>query len=304
MPGKAGAAPSLRVAELRKGFGSAVAVDGLTLSVAEGQIVGLLGPNGAGKTTTISCVAGLLRPDGGTIEVGGVDALRDGPAARRELALVTQAAALYPRLDVAGNLRFYAELAGARGEELRRAVGDTIERMHLRPLLGRWVTELSTGQRQLAHVACAMVTDPRVLLLDEATAHLDVAGRRVVRDAVRSAAANGCAVLYSSHHLDEVEELCSHVVIICDGKTVAAGEVPALVGQFGGGRVELVIDGRVVVHESPDLRAALLTVDSVEAIEATRVVRPSLEAVFMTLTGQRIDDEGFIRGGATEQSAS
>jgi len=298
MPAAAGTAPSLRLAELRKSFGSAVVVDGLTFSVTPGQIVGLLGPNGAGKTTTISCIAGLLRPDGGTIEICGADAMRAGPAARAKLALVSQRSALYPRLDVEGNLRFYAELSGARRAELRRAVGETIEQLRLGPLLGRWVAQLSTGQRQLAHVASAMVTRPAVLLLDEATAHLDVAARRVVHEVVRAASAGGCAVVYSSHHLDEVEELCSHVVIISQGKTIAAGEVEALVEEFGGGRVELVIDGRTVVHDSPDLRAALLAVDAVERIEATRVVRPSLEAVFMALTGERIDDEGFARSAA------
>jgi ABC-2 type transport system ATP-binding protein len=285
----------LGVDDLRKSYGANVAVADLSLSVGAGEVLGLLGPNGAGKTTTISCIAGLQRPDRGAISICGVDALRQGRGARRDFGLAAQTSALYAPLDAERNLRFYGALAGASGAELERGVKRAIERFQLRRLLGRPVSRLSVGEKRLVHVASAVVGRPRVVVLDEATANLDVGARHLVLEAVRELAAEGCAVLYSSHYLDEVEDLCRRVVILHRGAVITDGRVDELVGSHGGGRVELVIDGRMVVAETVDLRQALQSVGSVERLQSARVVRPSLEAVFIALTGEQIDRQGFSR---------
>jgi ABC-2 type transport system ATP-binding protein len=294
---------ALSVSGLRKTFSGSVAVADLSLSVAAGEIVGLLGPNGAGKTTTISCIAGLQSPDRGSVAICGVDALARGRVARRNLGLASQSSALYAPLDVERNLRFYAALAGSSGERLEREVRQTIDRFRLKRLLGHPVGRLSAGERRLVHVASAVVGRPRVIALDEATANLDVNARQMVVEAVRDLATGGCAILYSSHYLDEVEDLCGRVVILHAGAVIAEGSVVDLVGDHGGGRVELVMDGQVTVTETADLREALRAVRSVERLQSARVVRPSLEAVFITLTGERIDGEGFTRNNVEVKGA-
>ncbi len=288
--------PALNVAGLRRSYGENVAVADLSLAVWPGEVVGLLGPNGAGKTTTISCISGLQRPDQGAISICGVDALRSGRLARRNFGLATQTSALYGPLDAERNLRFYGALAGASGEDLDRDVAGAIERFQLQRLLGRPVSKLSIGEKRLIHVASAVVGRPRVVLLDEATANLDVNARQLVVDAIRELAEEGRAVLYSSHYLEEVEDLCGRVVILHQGRLIAEGQVSELIGDHGGGRIELVVEGRVVVTETTDLREALSAVDSLERLQSARVVPPSLEAVFISLTGEQIGDDGFTRG--------
>jgi ABC-2 type transport system ATP-binding protein len=285
---------ALAVESLTKAFGGVRAVDDVSLSVHRGEIVGLLGPNGAGKSTTISCLAGLMRPDGGRVRICGIDALSDGRRARRHLGLATQRSALYPLLDVRTNLRFYAQLLGALPEDVDDHVEAAIETLDLQPLLSRPVAQLSIGQQRIVHIASALVGRPQVLLLDEATAYLDVSARRLVLDAVRRLAADGTAVLYSSHYLAEVEDLCERVVMLHKGRTLADGEIAALAQAHGGGRVEMVVEGKVLVHHGDDLQAALRTVGTLERIESVRVIKPSLETVFLTLTGERIDAEGFV----------
>jgi ABC-2 type transport system ATP-binding protein len=287
--------PALNVSGLRKAYGENVAVVDLSLWVRAGEVVGLLGPNGAGKTTTISCVSGLQRADQGAVSICGVDALHSGRAARRNFGLATQTSALYAPLDAERNLRFYGALAGASGKDLDRDVERAIERFGLGRLLGRPVNKLSVGEKRLVHVASAVVGRPKVVLLDEATANLDVNARQLVVEAVRNLAEEGCAILYSSHYLEEVEDLCGRVIILHQGREIAQGPVTDLIGAHGGGRIELVLDGRVVVAETTDLRVALQAIESIEKLQSARAVPPSLEAVFITLTGEQIDKEGFTR---------
>jgi ABC-2 type transport system ATP-binding protein len=288
----------LTVERLSKAFGAKLAVDDVSLSVGAGEIVGVLGPNGAGKTTTMSCISGLLRPDRGAVTICGDDALRDGRRARRHLGIATQRIGVYPYLDVETNLRFFATLRGVARRELDRLVAQTVEPLGLGALLSSRVGRLSTGQQRLVHVAGAMIGLPPVLLLDEATANLDVSARRLVLDMVRKSAHDGTAVLYSSHYLAEIEKLCQRVVILVDGRVLAAGSVAELVEHHGGGRVELTVAGRRIVRDGADLAAALRSVGSLERIESARVVRPSLEAVFRVLAGAQIRDDGFAIGEA------
>jgi ABC-2 type transport system ATP-binding protein len=278
---------------LTKTFGAAVGIGNVSLSVGEGEIVGLLGPNGAGKSTTISCIAGLLRPDRGRIVICNEDALRHGRRARRRLGIAMQRTAVYPYLDVETNLRFFGALGGASGRDLARSVANTIELLNLGRLRATRVSQLSIGQQRLVHVAAAVIGRPRVLLLDEATANLDISARRVVLDMVRGLASQGTAVLYSSHYLGEVEDLCGRVVILFRGGVLAKGEVRELVRRHGGARVELALDGEVVVQAGNDLAAALRSVERIERIRSARVVQPSMEAVFLSLTGSQIGADGF-----------
>jgi ABC-2 type transport system ATP-binding protein len=282
----------LRVEQLEKSFGSRIAVNDLSFTVEAGEVLGLLGPNGAGKTTTISCIAGLERPDRGTISVCGADPSRGGRK-RGAVGLATQVPGLYEPLDAERNLRFFAAIGGVTGRDLDRCVRRVIERFDLGPMLGRRVGALSGGQRRLLHVAAAVVGRPRLVLLDEATANLDVDKRIVVIEAIRELADEGCAFVYSSHYLDEVEDLCERVLILHEGLAIADSSVTELVREFGGGRVEFGIGERRVAIDTCDLSVALQSVVEVGEIREARVVRPSLEAVFASLTGVQIDEHGF-----------
>lgn len=285
--------PPLRVDHMRKSFGARDALIDFSLTLEAGEVLGLLGPNGAGKTTAISCLAGLLRPDRGAVSICGVDALSKGRKARLNLGLATQTSALYPPLDVVQNLGFYAALGGASGAEVDRMVKRTIDRFQLDRLLGRPVGRLSGGQRRLIHVASAVVREPPVVVLDEATANLDVRMRRLVIQLVSELAAEGCAILYSSHYMEEIEGLCDRVLVLHKGAIIAEGRVGDLVDAHGGGRVEFIVDGQPLSIGTPDLPEALRSVESVDRIESARVIRPSLEAVFIALTGEGINDLGF-----------
>jgi ABC-2 type transport system ATP-binding protein len=284
----------LRVENLKKSFGSRVAVDNLSFTVEAAEVLGLLGPNGAGKTTTISCVAGLEHPDGGTISVCGADSSR---RARRRAAvgIATQVPGLYEPLDAERNLRFFAAIGGVAGRDLDRCVWNVVERFNLGSLLSKRVGSLSAGQKRLLHVAAAVVAAPRLVLLDEATANLDVNMKALVIEAIRELASEGCAIVYSSHYLDEVESLCGRALILHEGSAIADGSVTDLVSKFGGGRVEFEIGERRVAVETPDLHVALRSVGEIGQIKEARVVRPSLEAVFASLTGVQIDEHGFSR---------
>jgi ABC-2 type transport system ATP-binding protein len=296
--------PPLKVESLRKSFDGRPAVASLSFAVEAGEVLGLLGPNGAGKTTTITCIAGLLRPDRGSIFIGGTNALGHGCRARMGLGLATQATALYGPLDAERNLRFFAALAGFSGPRLGETVSLAIERFQLEGLLGRPVERLSAGQKRLVHVAAAVVAEPPVVILDEATANLDVTARRLVTEAARDLSGNGSAILYSSHYMDEVEALCNRVLILDKGASIAEGRVAELVSKHGGGRVEFMIDNRLVAVETDDLKMALRSVKALDRVQAARVISPSLEAVFVALTGKQIDAEGFVTSGTSPNGSS
>jgi len=277
----------LEVVDLHKSFGDVAAVRGVSFSVEPGSVLGLLGPNGAGKSSTVGCVAGLLQPDAGSIHVNVSARAR---RSRAWLGLATQDLALFPDLTVGQNLRFFGRL-GARPTSLEESLDRVTELLELTPLLERRVRDLSGGQQRLVHVGVAAAHGPKVLILDEPTAGLDVRARGLVLQFVRSVAAEGTAVVYSSHYLHEVEELCVDVVIIDRGRCIAAGSVDDLIQRHGAGRVELDIAGSTHVHAGSDVAAAVASVSTLGPIDDVRVLRPSLEAVFVQLTGSRISTE-------------
>jgi ABC-2 type transport system ATP-binding protein len=302
--------PLLAARGIRKAYGAIVALDGVDLFVEPGTIVGLLGPNGAGKTSLVSIVAGLRRPDAGTVHVGGIDVARDPERAQRLVGLAPQDTGVYLTISVRDNLRFFAGLAGLRRRELHQRVDDTAAALGLSELLGRRASDLSGGERRRLHTAIALVHRPRVVLLDEPTTGADVRTRSEILRLVRSLAHDGSAVVYSTHYLHEIEELEADVAFIDHGLIVARGGLDELIGQYGSSALELTFDGPVpegarvdnaIVHNSsvriPSLDPASTAAQllprlgtAASTLRGIEVVRPSLEAVFLSVTGRRYHD--------------
>jgi ABC-2 type transport system ATP-binding protein len=213
----------LLVAGLVRRFGSVTALDGFDLSVAAGEIAGLVGHNGAGKTTFAEVVTGLVRPDAGSVHVGGIDALRSSRRARRLIGYAPQEPALYAAATVRDNLRLFAGLAGIGGAARRSAIDRVAEELHLTGVLDRRTGVLSGGQRRRTQAATAMIGDPPLLLLDEPTAGADPTTRTALLAAVRARAAAGVAVVYTTHYLPELAELDATVAVARHGRIVARG---------------------------------------------------------------------------------
>ncbi len=297
----------LHVAGLRKSYGEVEALRGVDLDVSAGEIVALLGPNGAGKTTLVSIVAGLRRADDGVVEVGGLDARRKSAKVRSLIGIAPQDTGFYPVVTVRQNLALFGELAGLGRRELQLRIDEVSEAMAITDLLDRQAGKLSGGQKRRLHTAIALLHRPRLLLLDEATTGADVETRGHILDLVRELAAEGSAVLYSTHYLAEVETLDGSVVIVDQGRVIARGGVGELIREHAQPVVELTFhDGATPdltgAERVDDLRlrlpaddpAAVLT-DVLPRLPAgslasVEIVRPTLEAVYLALTGRRYDE--------------
>lgn len=223
-----GSAAVLAADGLVKRYGGRNALDGFSLNVAPGEIVGLVGHNGAGKTTFVEIVSGLIRPDAGTVRVGGIDALRESRRARRLIGVAPQEQALYVSATVRDTLHLFGALAGLRRGTLRPAVEQVAEELRLTEVLGSRVGVLSGGQRRRAQAATALIGRPRLLLLDEPTAGADPETRAALLAAVRARAADGAAVLYTTHYLPELEDLGATLAVARHGRVIARGDQQTL----------------------------------------------------------------------------
>jgi ABC-2 type transport system ATP-binding protein len=210
---------------LRRSFGTVVAVDDLSFSVPEGRLFGFIGRNGAGKTTTMRIICGLLAPDAGTVTFDG------GPidsAARERIGYMPEERGLYPKMRIADQLEYFAVLHGASHQQARTAARSWLERLGLGERIGDRVEALSHGNQQRVQLAAALVHRPDLLILDEPFAGLDPIAADVMSGVLREQAARGVPVLFSSHQLELVEDLCESVAIIDHGRLVACGTVDEL----------------------------------------------------------------------------
>ncbi|MBM4373930.1 MAG: ATP-binding cassette domain-containing protein [Deltaproteobacteria bacterium] len=226
------------VRDIRKCFGEVVAVDGVSFEARDGRITGLLGPNGAGKSTAIRIVTGLLAPDSGTAQVDGLDARRDGLRARSRLGILPDARGLYARLSARENVRYFGELAGLPRAALEARIDELFALLELSPHADRPVHGFSQGERMKVAIARAVVHGPQNVLLDEPTNGLDVMSIRSMRRFIRALAAEGRAVLFSSHVMQEVAALCDDVVVIGGGRVVAMGTPDEIRSQGGAASLE------------------------------------------------------------------
>jgi ABC-2 type transport system ATP-binding protein len=227
-------APVLEVRGLVKRFGAAVALDGFDLTVAAGEIAGLIGHNGAGKTTFARVTAGLVTPDCGQVRVAGMDAVRSPARVRPLLGLAPQELALYPTATARENLDLFAGLYGLRRAEARQRTAELADALVLGAVLDRRVRDLSGGQQRRLQAATAMLHRPRLLLLDEPTVGADPVTRDALLGAVRAVAADGAAVVYTTHYLPELDTLGATLAVADHGRVVARGERAQLLAAVPG----------------------------------------------------------------------
>ncbi len=304
----------LAVERLSKSYGSTRAVDDISFRVRQGEIYGLLGPNGAGKTTTISCACGLLKPDAGRILIDEIDLQAQPNEFKRRIGVVPQEVAIYGDLTARENVSFWGELAGLRGEALKRRVNEVLAIVGMEGHARQSARKLSGGYKRRLNLAIGMVHEPRLLLLDEPTVGIDVEARLQILEIVRATVARGAAVLYTTHYLEEAQDLCHRIGIMDEGRILAEGTLDELRQTVGTGRI-LTLRGafsadalRAAVGEDPSLRVvgledglAMLDVGAGSrdvprvlerilgqglGVEGVSIQEPSLQAVFLKLTGR------------------
>lgn len=273
-----------------KSFGSLRAVDGVSLTVRGGQVFGLLGPNGAGKSTTISMITGLLRPDAGEIDVEG-----KGPPSSRmiraRLGVAPQTLALYDDLSARENLVFFASIFGLGRAAATKRADELLADVGLSERGDDRVKTFSGGMKRRLNLAAALVQDPPIVLLDEPTAGVDPQSRNRILDQVRALRDRGCAVVYTTHYMEEAQRLCDHVAIIDHGRLLAEGSVESLISAHGGAAwITAVTSAGDERRQTTDPLRDLQGLVSRPDVVSVRVDRPDLESVFLNLTGRNLRD--------------
>jgi len=310
------------VERLRKQFDppkGPVAVDGVSFQIAEGEIFSLLGPNGAGKTTTISILSCLLRPDGGEATVGGFSVTREPEKVKGLIGVVPQDIALYEDLSGRENLLFWGRMYGMNGAALDKRVDEVLELIGLVDRQKDRVDKYSGGMKRRVNIGAALLHKPRLLYLDEPTVGIDPQSRRSILDGVKDLNAAGVTVLYTTHYMEEAQELSNRIGIMDRGAMIAVGtqdELVRLVGERT--RVDLALDreasvlaaewralpGISTVSEPDDGRLWLLVEDANTLmprlfdgaraagarITEISLAEPNLEMVFLHLTGRALRD--------------
>jgi sodium transport system ATP-binding protein len=228
----------IRVEGLARRFGPVRAVDGVGFEAADGRITGLLGPNGAGKSTTLRILYTVLKPDGGSASIDGIDVVADPLAARGRIGVLPHGAGIYPQLTARENIAYFGRLHGLAGATLDGRVQELIAELDITGFADRRAKGFSQGERVKVALARALVHGPRNVLLDEPTNGLDVMATRALRALVLKLRAAGHCVLFSSHVMQEVAALCDDIVIIDQGRVVAAGTPEALRARFSAATLE------------------------------------------------------------------
>ncbi len=310
----------LTTKDLRKTFGNIEAVKGISFSVLKGEIFSLLGPNGAGKTTTISMLSTLIPPTAGTAAIAGHDVVQDALAVRNVIGVVPQEIALYDELSARQNLSFWGRMYGLSGSALKQRTAELLEQVSLTDRADDRVETFSGGMKRRINIAVGLLHRPQLLFMDEPTVGIDPQSRRRILDMVRELRDQGMTVLYTTHYMEEAEELSDRVGIIDHGELIALGtqaDLTRLVGSqetlrlhFGeghaaNGHAELFngVEG-VLTAVSLNDEIALSVTDAGTAlpyvvnkangaglqIRSIDIEEPNLEAVFLHLTGRALRD--------------
>jgi len=314
----------LEVDALKKSYGALVAVNGVSLHAAAGETIGLLGPNGAGKTTTVSMIAGLVRPDSGSVRIEGRTLAGDTDPKKRRIGLVPQDLALFDELTAQANLELFAALYDLDGAAAKRAIGEALELVGLADRTNDRVKNYSGGMKRRLNLAAALLHDPQILLLDEPTVGVDPQSRNAIFDNLEVLKQRGKTLVYTTHYMEEAERLCDRVIIIDHGKVVADDTLQGLYRLLpvtnllavelddtrdGDGNDGLRLNE---LQALPGVRSAKLEAGTLRvgvedlATETPRILqwlverghlyhhvaseRADLETVFLTLTGRSLRD--------------
>ena len=303
---------------LRKSYGDVHALQGVDLYAATGTVLGLLGPNGAGKTTAVRILTTLLKPDGGSARVAGLDVVKDAHALRSQVGLAGQYAAVDENLTGFENLEMVGRLYHLGRRESRKRAGELLERFDLDDAATRLVRTYSGGMRRRLDLAAALVADPPVLFLDEPTTGLDPRSRLGLWEVIEGRVSEGTTVLLTTQYLDEADRLSDQIAVIDHGKVIAEGTSDELKARVGGERLEVtvgdeaaapraadvlcdacteppVVEGRRVLFAMPREHGAVTEV--VRRLDTAGIVvddvavrRPTLDDVFLTLTGRPAEE--------------
>ena len=216
---------ALKVVNLTKRYSGAAkpALDGLDLEIRPGEIFGLLGPNGAGKTTAVSILGTILKPSGGSVTICGRDGLQDTMRVRRLIGLVPQDIALYARMTAWENLAFFGRLQGLRGRALKSSIREALQAVGLQDRAHHKVGTYSGGMKRRTNLAVGLVHAPRVLFLDEPTVGIDAQSRQMILEKLQEISRRGTAILYTTHYMEEAQQLCHRVAIMDNGRILSSG---------------------------------------------------------------------------------
>ena len=314
--------PLITVDNLTKRFGDLVAVDNLSFTVQRGEIFGFLGPNGAGKSTTLSIIASLLSYDKGEITVGSYSLARDARKIKAQIGLVPQEIALTGNLSARENIAFFAGLYGLRGKTLKAAITRALAFVGLAEHAKTRVNKMSGGMKRRLNIACGIAHDPRIIILDEPTVGVDAQSREHIMNSIRTLRDNGATIIYTSHYMPEVQEICDRIAIIDHGKLVAIGteeelleavtDVKGIVirARFGDEAARATLLEKIkllpdVRHASFDQEEEALRLDVAlnfddltplmnvlvsqgVSVESLNSEAPNLETTFLALTGREL----------------
>lgn len=250
----------LETKDLAKMYGDFAAVRGITFSIEEGEIFGLLGPNGAGKSTTIAMLTGLFPPSKGSIRIFGIDPLVEPDRVKKLIGVVPRDLALYPTLSGRENLRFFGEMYGLSGKDLRGRVEMSLEYVAMTERANDPVKTYSGGMKRRINLAAALIHNPRLLFLDEPTVGVDPQSRNHIFEVVELLnKASGVSIIYTTHYMEEAERLCRRIAIIDRGQIIALDTPHNLINMLGGGIIHLGLS-----QENEALRKEVMEIQEVK----------------------------------------
>lgn len=302
----------IKAENLKKRYGDTVALDDVSFEVKKGETFGLLGPNGAGKTTTIQLLCGLLKPDGGAVELDGK---RDPSLVevRLSLGVVPQTLAIYEELSAEQNLHFFGRLYGLGGKQLKERVKNCLEIAGLRKRSKERVSKYSGGMKRRLNMVCSFLHEPPLLLLDEPTVGVDPQSRNLIFDTIEGMKKQGRTIIYTTHYMEEAQRLCDRVAILDHGRILDMDSVENLIVKHGGpshieaefeerlsspDKIQPFIDNKNIQFEETRIRfetsqpmesLAMLNRCGVR-FRSLKVQTANLEDVFLNLTGRRLRD--------------
>ena len=283
----------IQVIDVAKSFAGRPALDGISLDLRDGEILGLLGPNGAGKSTLVRTIMGRVRPDRGEVRIFERAARPGDSSARQNAGVVPQEIALYPLLTARQNLLVFGRYQGLAGKELDTAIDHALDWSALKDRATDSVKSFSGGMKRRLNMAAGVLHRPKLLLLDEPTVGVDPQSRERIYTMIETLRDEGVSLVYTTHYMEEAERLCDRVAVIDHGKLIAVGTKDELVAQTIGTKREVVVetsDGKRLTHMTDTADETLQFVRSLESrgisVRDLSMRAPSLEKVFLHLTGR------------------